>query len=84
MLARFFMIAGQCGNETNVGLVYILQCLLELQKEAVFLWTTELENVATVCFKALEGSTYDVRVAVSQLLGTVLATAVGPKQAAGQ
>ncbi|XP_043929761.1 HEAT repeat-containing protein 5A isoform X2 [Protopterus annectens] len=56
------------------------KCLLELQNEAVFMWTTELENVATVCFKAFEGSTYDVRVAVSRLLGTVLATAVMPKQ----
>ncbi|KAL4641370.1 HEAT repeat-containing protein 5B [Arapaima gigas] len=57
-------------------------CLLELQNEAVFMWTTELENVATLCFKALEGSTYGVRVAVSKLLGTVMATALMPKQAA--
>lgn len=59
----------------------VARCLLELQNEAVFIWTTELENVATLCFKALEGSTYDVRVAVSTLLGTVMATALMPKQA---
>lgn len=48
------------------------------------MWTTELENVATLCFKALEGSNYGVRVAVSKLLGTVMATALMPKQAAGE
>uniref|UniRef100_A0A8C9T2G7 HEAT repeat-containing protein 5B n=1 Tax=Scleropages formosus TaxID=113540 RepID=A0A8C9T2G7_SCLFO len=58
------------------------KCLLELQNEAVFMWTTELENVATLCFKALEGSNYGVRVAVSKLLGSVMATALMPKQAA--
>ncbi|KAM4607496.1 HEAT repeat-containing protein 5B isoform 2-T2 [Polymixia lowei] len=60
----------------------VAKCLLELQNEAVFMWTTELENVATLCFKALEGSNYGVRVAVSKLLGTVMATALMPKQAA--
>uniref|UniRef100_A0A667YKT0 HEAT repeat-containing protein 5A n=1 Tax=Myripristis murdjan TaxID=586833 RepID=A0A667YKT0_9TELE len=59
------------------------KCLLELQREAVFLWTTELENVATLCFRAFEGSNYDVRVAVAKLLGTLLATAVEPRQPAG-
>lgn len=59
------------------------QCLLELQNEAVFMWTAELENVATLCFKALENSNYGVRVAVSKLLGTVMATALIPKQATG-
>uniref|UniRef100_A0A4W4FKC6 HEAT repeat-containing protein 5A n=1 Tax=Electrophorus electricus TaxID=8005 RepID=A0A4W4FKC6_ELEEL len=60
----------------------VAKCLLELQAEAVFMWTAELENVATLCFKALEGSTYGVRVAVSKLLGTVMASALTPKQAA--
>ena len=52
-------------------LLWSLQCLLELQREAVFLWTSELENVATLCFRAFEGSNYDVRVAVARLLGTL-------------
>lgn len=56
------------------------KCLLELQREAVFLWSTELENVATLCFRAFEGSNYDVRVAVSKLLGTLLASALEPRQ----
>ncbi|MGH0172346.1 UNVERIFIED_CONTAM: hypothetical protein FKN15_063175 [Acipenser sinensis] len=59
------------------------KCLFELQNEAVFMWSSELENVATLCFKAFEGSNYDVRVAVSKLLGTILATAIMPKQAPG-
>ncbi|XP_078516049.1 HEAT repeat-containing protein 5B [Lissotriton helveticus] len=59
----------------------VAKCFLELQNEAVFMWTAELENVATLCFKALENSNYGVRVAVSKLLGTVMATALMPKQA---
>ncbi|XP_023372438.1 HEAT repeat-containing protein 5B [Otolemur garnettii] len=62
-------------------LVAANKCLLELQNEAVFMWTAELENIATLCFKALENSNYGVRVAVSKLLGTVMATALMPKQA---
>ncbi|XP_042598368.1 HEAT repeat-containing protein 5A isoform X1 [Cyprinus carpio] len=56
------------------------KCLLELQREAVFLWSSELENVATVCFRAFEGSNYDVRVGISKLLGTLLASALDPRQ----
>lgn len=58
------------------------KCLLELQREAAFLWTSELENVATLCFRALEGSNYSVRVSVAKLLGTLLAAAVEPRQPA--
>lgn len=71
-------------NKTPCLLFLLNQCLLELQNEAVFMWTTELENVATLCYKALEGSNYGVRVAVAKLLGTVMATALIPKQAAGR
>ncbi|XP_065144355.2 HEAT repeat-containing protein 5A isoform X1 [Paramisgurnus dabryanus] len=56
------------------------KCLLELQREAVFLWSTELESVATLSFRAFEGSNYDVRVAVSKLLGTLIASALEPRQ----
>ncbi|XP_067390454.1 HEAT repeat-containing protein 5A [Emydura macquarii macquarii] len=57
------------------------KCLLELQNEAVFMWSTDLDSVATLCFKSFDGSNYDVRIAVSKLLGTVLARAVTCKQA---
>ncbi|XP_062863467.1 HEAT repeat-containing protein 5A [Trichomycterus rosablanca] len=56
------------------------KCLLELQREAVFVWSTELENMASLCFRAFEGSNYDVRVAVSKLLGTLFASALHPRQ----
>lgn len=64
--------------------MFLCQCLLELQREAVFLWTSELENIATLCFRAFEGSNYNVRVSVAKLLGTLLAAAVEPRQAAGK
>uniref|UniRef100_A0A8C5P2U9 HEAT repeat-containing protein 5A n=1 Tax=Jaculus jaculus TaxID=51337 RepID=A0A8C5P2U9_JACJA len=52
------------------------KCLLELQNEAVFMWSTDLDSVVTLCFKSFEGSNYDVRISVSKLLGTVLAKAI--------
>ncbi|KAM9064661.1 HEAT repeat-containing protein 5A isoform X2 [Sarcophilus harrisii] len=55
------------------------KCLLELQNEASFMWSTDIDSVATLCFKSFEGSNYDVRIAVSKLLGTVLARAVMSK-----
>ncbi|XP_074886420.1 HEAT repeat-containing protein 5A isoform X2 [Buteo buteo] len=56
------------------------KCLLELQNEAVFMWSTDLDSVVTLCFKSFEGSNYDVRLAVAKLLGTVLARALTSKQ----
>ncbi|NWR30624.1 HTR5A protein, partial [Tachuris rubrigastra] len=58
------------------------KCLLELQDEAVFMWTTDLDSVVTLCFKSFEGSNYDVRLAVSKFLGTVLARALTSKPTA--
>ncbi|XP_027038809.1 HEAT repeat-containing protein 5B-like [Pocillopora damicornis] len=49
------------------------KCALELMKHANFLYTSELEGVISTCFKALEGSNYDVRVCVAQLIGTLMA-----------
>uniref|UniRef100_A0A8B9FQ27 HEAT repeat-containing protein 5A n=1 Tax=Amazona collaria TaxID=241587 RepID=A0A8B9FQ27_9PSIT len=60
------------------------KCLLELQNEAVFMWSTDLDSVVTLCFKSFEGSNYDVRLAVSKLLGTVLARALTSKQTTGK
>uniref|UniRef100_A0A8C5X1M8 HEAT repeat-containing protein 5A n=1 Tax=Malurus cyaneus samueli TaxID=2593467 RepID=A0A8C5X1M8_9PASS len=59
------------------------KCLLELQNEAVFMWSTDLDSVVTLCFKSFEGSNYDVRLAVSKLLGTLLARALTSKQTTG-
>ncbi|KAJ7344920.1 hypothetical protein JRQ81_000870 [Phrynocephalus forsythii] len=50
------------------------KCLLELQSEATFIWSTDLDSIVTLCFKSFEGSNYDVRMAVSKLLGCILVT----------
>uniref|UniRef100_A0A803T780 HEAT repeat-containing protein 5A n=1 Tax=Anolis carolinensis TaxID=28377 RepID=A0A803T780_ANOCA len=60
------------------------KCLLELQSEAMFMWSTDLDSVVTLCFKSFEGSSYDVRMAVSKLLGCVLVSAVTSKQASSR
>ncbi|XP_037925116.1 HEAT repeat-containing protein 5B isoform X5 [Hermetia illucens] len=49
------------------------KCLLEMINHAPFLYTTELESLATLCFRAFDGSNYEVRCAVAKLLGTLLA-----------
>lgn len=59
------------------------KCLEALVKEAPFVWTAELESIATTAFKAFEGSTYEVRCAVAQFLGVLLAAAHDPKAAFG-
>lgn len=48
--------------------------MYELVNEAPFLSiTSELDNVASLCFRALDGSNYDVRCEVAKLLGHLLA-----------
>lgn len=49
------------------------RCLMEMLNHAPFLYTTELENVATLCFRAFDGSNYEVRCAVAKLLGSLIA-----------
>lgn len=41
---------------------------------ASFLHTTELESLATLCFRAFDGSNYEVRCCVAKLLGALIAT----------
>lgn len=48
------------------------------------MWSTDLDSVVTLCFKSFEGSNYDVRLAVSKLLGTILARALTSKQKTGK
>lgn len=49
------------------------RCLRELLNHAPFLWTIELESLASLCFRAFDGSNYEVRCAVADLLGNVIA-----------
>ncbi|EDV23758.1 uncharacterized protein TRIADDRAFT_26322 [Trichoplax adhaerens] len=46
---------------------------IAMAKEAPFLYTTELDNMVSLCFRVLEGSNYDVRCAVAELLGQLAA-----------
>ena len=45
-----------------------------MAKDAPFLYTTELENMVSLCIRVLEGSNYDVRCAVAKLLGQLAAS----------
>ncbi|XP_070179925.1 HEAT repeat-containing protein 5B-like isoform X2 [Littorina saxatilis] len=60
------------------------RCMNELVKEAPFMSTSELETVMSLCFRALDGSNYDVRCAVAKLMGILLATAQTPKALTGK
>lgn len=50
------------------------KCLHHLIEFAPFLYTSEIENVFSLCFRSLDGSNYEVRCAVAQTLGTLVAT----------
>ncbi|KAH8294799.1 hypothetical protein KR018_003155, partial [Drosophila ironensis] len=49
------------------------RCILKMIYSAPFLYQSELESLGTLCFRAFDGSNYEVRCAVAQLLGTLLA-----------
>lgn len=51
-------------------------CLLEMTKHAPFLYTTELESLASLCFRAFDSCNYEVRCAVAKLLGTLITKVV--------
>jgi hypothetical protein len=48
-------------------------CLLCMAPYAQFVTGTELENVATMCFRAFDGANYETRKAIAKSLGTMLA-----------
>ncbi|KAB7498931.1 HEAT repeat-containing protein 5B [Armadillidium nasatum] len=53
-------------------------CLLELVSYAPFLYTSEAETLAQVCYRAFDNANYEVRCSVAKLLGTLLATTQTP------
>uniref|UniRef100_A0A0R3S5B1 HEAT repeat-containing protein 5B n=1 Tax=Elaeophora elaphi TaxID=1147741 RepID=A0A0R3S5B1_9BILA len=55
-----------------------INCLTALIPEYPFLYTNEVESVGTLCFKALESSNYEVRLAVAQSFAALLCTAMNP------
>nr|CAD7398135.1 unnamed protein product [Timema poppensis] len=56
------------------------KCLLEMLNHAPFLYTAELESLATLCFRAFDGSNYEVRCAVAKLLGALIACTQQPQK----
>jgi len=50
------------------------ECILEMMDHASFLYTTELENMASLCFRALEGANYNARMSIAKLLGFLMAS----------
>lgn len=45
-----------------------------MMKYASFMYTTELESMAALCFRAFDGANYEARYAVAKLLGTLVAS----------
>lgn len=43
-------------------------------KHSSFLYTSDLENVATLCFRGFENANYEVRCSVSKFLGFLIAS----------
>lgn len=58
------------------------KCLQEMLKHSPFLYTTDLETVASLCFRSFESSNYEVRCAVAKLLGSLIAITQQASQAA--
>ncbi|VVC28110.1 Armadillo-type fold,Armadillo-like helical [Cinara cedri] len=50
------------------------KCLFEMIKHSSFLYTSDLENVATLCFRSFENANYEVRCSVAKLLGFLIAS----------
>merc|ERR1719232_2146159 len=49
------------------------ECLVEMMDCAPFLYTAELENMASLCFRAFDGCNYSTRMSVAKLLGMLMA-----------
>lgn len=62
----------------NYYVLYDFQCLLEMMKYAPFMYTTELESMPALCFRAFDGANYEARYAVAKLLGTLVASTQQP------
>lgn len=58
--------------------------MIQMVNEAPFLSTSELEAVTSLCFRALDGSNYEVRCTVAKLLGSLMALAQNPKASSSE
>jgi len=48
------------------------KCVQEMMNSAQYLYTTELESLTSLCFRALDGADYDGRIAIAGLLGSII------------
>lgn len=69
-----FKVTKYCLTDRNMAVrIAAADCILEIINYNQFMYTTDIENISSLCFRAFEGSNYEVRCAVSELLGTLLA-----------
>uniref|UniRef100_F1KQ33 HEAT repeat-containing protein 5B n=1 Tax=Ascaris suum TaxID=6253 RepID=F1KQ33_ASCSU len=61
--------------------VAAINCLTAMIPEYSFLYTNEVESISTLCFKSLESSNYEVRLAVARLFAVLFSTAQNPPKA---
>lgn len=74
MHKEIFKAARQCLTDRVMAVrCAAAKCLTEMLNHASFLYTTELESLSTLCYRAFEGSSYEVRCAVAKLLGNLIA-----------
>ncbi|ODM89081.1 HEAT repeat-containing protein 5A [Orchesella cincta] len=59
------------------------KCILQMMQSAPFLYTTELESLTSLCFRALDGADYDGRIAIAKLLGIAVSYTQRPPTPGG-
>ncbi|XP_074651872.1 HEAT repeat-containing protein 5B-like [Tubulanus polymorphus] len=75
-----YKAAKNCMNDRSMTVrCAAAKCLSELVNQAPFTYSTETENMVSLCFRAMDGSNYDVRCSVAKLLAQLLAAALNPK-----
>ncbi|CAL8143424.1 unnamed protein product [Orchesella dallaii] len=59
------------------------KCILQMMSSAPFLYTSELESLTSLCFRALDGADYDGRIAIAKLLGIAVSYTQRPPTPGG-
>ncbi|VDN35769.1 unnamed protein product [Gongylonema pulchrum] len=72
------IVKGHMSDRVMAVRIAALNCLTVLVPEYVFLYTNEVESISTLCFKALESSNYEVRLAVARLFAVLFCAAMDP------
>jgi len=52
-------------------------CLMDMMEHATFLYTSEFENLSSLCIRALDGASYLARLSVAKLLGLLIGHSLG-------